>query len=109
MYRIKNFLRRLKRNYDFKVTGMFEGKKETFHYIKKGKKVKYYADEKVQVLFEICLRRASSTGVVGQRVERDINDPFAVLCILADEVFDEIIETEGILPEADDVPPGAMC
>jgi len=109
MYRLRNLLRRLKRNYDFEVAGIVNGVKQKFRYIKKGKKVEYIADNIVKSLFEECLKKDTPIGPVGQYMDRNINNPLVVLCILTNEVFDEVIETKGTLPEADEIPPGSIC
>lgn len=109
MYRLKKLLRGLKRNYDFEITGIVNGVKQKFHYIKKGEKVEYIADNIVKSLFEEILKKDEPIGPVGQYMERDINNPLAVLFMLKNEVFEKIRETKGELPEADEIPSDAIC
>ena len=97
-------------DYDFEIKGIFSDSVEGyFHYIKQNGKVEYNCSEGVDFLFNYALEKEESIGPVGQYMERDINNPLAVLFILKNEVFDKIIEVKGNLPEVDEVPPGAIC
>lgn len=100
----------MNKNYDFEIKGIFSDSIEGyFHYIKKDGKVKYDCSKGVEFLFNYALESNEPIGPVGQYMERDINNPLVVLCILTDEVFDKIIETKGELPEADEIPPDSIC
>ena len=47
-------------------------------------------------------------GPVGMELKRPyLNDPLAALCVML-EIFDEILETTGDVPEAPSVPNGAI-
>lgn len=99
-----------KKDYDFEIKGIFSDSIEGyFHYIKKEEKVEYECSKGVEFLFNYALEKEESIGPVGQYMKRDINNPLAVLFILKTEVFDKIIETKGELPEADEIPPEAIC
>lgn len=99
-----------KKNYDFEIRGTFsDGVEGYFHYIKRDEKVQYDCSKGVEFLFNYALENNEPIGPVGQYMERDINNPLVVLCILKDEVFDKIIETKGELPEVDEIPPDAIC
>jgi len=53
--------------------------------------------------------QGSILGPVGMYFDRDyLNDPLAALFVIR-EVFDEIVEASGDVPEAPDVPGGAIC
>lgn len=48
-------------------------------------------------------------GPIGTYFEKDyLKEPLAALFIML-EVFDEVLEISGDMPEADDVPDGAIC
>ena len=97
-------------DYDFEIKGIFSDSIEGyFHYIKKNDKVEYSCSEGVDLLFNYALEKEETIGPVGQYMERNINNPLAVLFILKTEVFDKIIEVKGELPVADEVPPEAIC
>ena len=48
-------------------------------------------------------------GPIGTYFEKDyLEEPLAALFVML-EVFDEVLEISGDVPEADDVPDGAIC
>lgn len=48
-------------------------------------------------------------GPIGMYFEKDyLEEPLAALFVML-EVFDEVLEISGDVPEADDVPDGAIC
>lgn len=97
-------------NYDFEIKGIYADNIEGyFHYVKKDAKVEYDCSKGVEFLFNYALESDESIGPVGQYMERDINNPLAVLFMLRNEVFEKITETKGELPEADEIPPGSIC
>jgi len=99
-----------KQDYEFEIKGIFSDSVEGyFHYIKKDGKAEYSCSAGVDFLFNYALEKKETIGPAGQYMERDINNPLAVLFILKTEVFDKIIEVKGQLPEADEVPPEAIC
>lgn len=103
-------LLKINQDYDFEIKGIFSNSIEGyFHYIKQNGKVDYSCSEGVDFLFNYALEKKETIGPVGQYMERNINNPLAVLFILKTEVFDKIIEVKGELPEADEVPPEAIC
>jgi len=109
---IDNKLELLKSNqdYDFEIKGIFSNSVEGyFHYIKQNGKVDYSCSEGIDFLFNYALEKEETIGPVGQYMERNINNPLAVLFIIKTEVCDKIIEVKGELPVADEVPPEAIC
>jgi len=99
-----------RKDWNFEVVGLFDGKESKFHYIKKDGKVTYTCEDKGIIwLFEDSLGKDEPIGPVGQYMKRDVNNPLVVLFILKQEVFDEIIDTIGEIPMADETPKGSIC
>ena len=90
----------------FSIKGLVHGKSQSISYSHENGVGKLTGDPIIVLLVEDALQSVELTGPVGQYIERDINDPLAVLCVI-NECFHSITEHEGELPTAEAMPDGA--
>jgi len=58
---------------------------------------------------EARVLKGQPVGPIGTYFDKDyLEEPLAALFVML-EVFDEVLEISGDIPEADDVPDGAIC
>jgi hypothetical protein len=91
----------------FRIKGLVHGKLQSISYSCENGIGKLAGDPVIVLLVEDAMQSVELTGPVGQYIERDINNPLAVLCVI-NECFHSITEHEGELPEADAIPDGAI-
>lgn len=91
----------------FTVTGVINGETEQLTYEMLDGKGSVSGDEMAMFMFRTALERKTSIGPVGQYLDRNINEPLSALFMMI-ECFDEIIECSGEVPEADEIPEGAI-
>ena len=97
---------------EFSITGIINGEVETVTYRYKDGKGTIEADEMIEFLLPALFAKPIPVGPVGQYLDRDINNPLAMLCMLkSDELFKttpEIKLISGTMPTAAEVPNGAI-
>ena len=91
----------------FSIEGIINNEKQKISYKYEDGVGRLDGDSIIMLLVEDAMENCELTGPVGQYLERDINDPLAVLCVIK-ECFDTITRYEGELPEADSMPEGAV-
>jgi len=89
----------------FSIEGMSYGDKHKVTYTFSNGKGHLEGDEFILFVINDAMNSVELTGPVGQYLERDINDPLAVLSVIS-ECFDEITGYEGNLPEPAPMPDG---
>lgn len=92
----------------FKITGIINGEKESLTYEFLDGHGSISGDEMAMFMLKNSLDRHSPVGPVGQYMERDIDEPLAALFMMM-ECFQEVLNSEGELPQAGEVPEGAIC
>jgi hypothetical protein len=90
----------------FSIEGLIFGESQRITYTNDNGVGKLTGDPVIVLLVEDALKSIELTGPVGQYLERDINDPLAVLFVIR-ECFHSITGHEGGLPEAAPIPEGA--
>ena len=91
----------------FKITGKINGEIETITYNWNNGLGSIEGDAMVMFMVKCDMELNTPVGPVGQYLERDINEPLSALFMIR-ECFDEIIECDGNIPEAEKIPPGAI-
>ena len=101
------------KNVKFLVVGTINGKVEVIIYEYKHRRGKAIVGRLGEFMLKNALERITPVGPQGMYLKRNINDPLAMLSILtSDEIFEEVIKVDlisGVMPEAPDVPEGAIC
>ena len=96
----------------FLVEGKINNKIEKVIYEYKHKKGNINGDPMSMFMLQSALERKTPVGPVGMYLERNINDPLAMLSILtSDEIFEQVINVElisGEMPVAPELPKGAI-
>lgn len=105
--KIKLMLMKLRGGFMFKITGKINGEIESITYNWKNGRGSIEGDTMVMFMMKGEMELNTPVGPVGQYMERDINDPLSALFMIR-ECFDEIISSEGSIPEAEHIPPGAI-
>ena len=108
---IFNFFKKNK-DVEFSVTGIIKGEEETVIYRFKKNKGTIECNDNVKSLVDKALKSKKSVGPVGQYMDRDINNPLAMLFILnSNEIFETIKRVEpisGTMPVAARTPKGSI-
>lgn len=91
----------------FQVTGVILGETESIRYDWENGVGRIEGDPTVMFLMRNALERNTPVGPVGQPMERDLDEPLAALFMIR-ECFDEILSCEGEVPEAEELPDGAV-
>lgn len=91
----------------FKITGVINGEKESLTYEFVNGRGSVSGDEMAMFMFKNSMERHTPVGPVGQYMDRDIDEPLAALFMMM-ECFEEIISSEGDLPNAEELPEGAF-
>lgn len=91
----------------YKVIGKINGETESMTYHWDNGKGRVEGGPMAMFLFQSALERTSQTGPVGQWMDRDIDEPLSALFMIQ-ECFEEILSYEGDLPEAEELPEGAI-
>jgi len=92
----------------FAVEGIIKGSKQKVIYENIDGVGKISGDELICFVVEDEMNDIDTVGPVGQYMDRDINNPLATLFVIKG-CFDEILNYEGDLPEADPIPNGAIA
>lgn len=91
----------------FTVIGIINGEEEKLTYeIENGCGV-VSGDELAMFMFQLVMERKTPVGPVGQYMNRDINEPLAVLFMMK-ECFESIVSCDGDVPVASAIPDGAI-
>ena len=97
----------------FSVTGEINGETDEIVYEYKDKKGHADGGKMSMFMLKCALERITSVGPVGMYMDRDINNPLAMLFILnSKEIFQKVLEVKlisGTMPVAPAVPEGAIC
>lgn len=92
----------------FKVTGKIDGITDYIEYNNENGKGSVTGGRLALFVLDGIVDSITPCGPVGQYMSRDLNIPLAALSMIL-ECFDEIISTEGDIPKAASIPPGAIC
>jgi len=90
----------------FSIEGIINEHQQRISYSMDADKGSLNGDTIIMVAVEDAMNSSELTGPIGQYIERDLNNPIAVLSVIV-ECFDTIIGYEGDLPEAEPMPEGA--
>lgn len=91
----------------FTIIGEINNRTEKISYLLSDGQGHLDGSQQILMLVEDALTDTSLTGPVGQYIERDINNPLAVLFVIR-ECFERIFEISGEIPQAEDIPKGAL-
>jgi len=91
----------------FSIEGTIENKPMEIAYFFENGAGRLEGEPLIVLIVEDALKSVELTGPVGQYLDRDINDPLAVLFVIK-ECFHEITGFKGNLPEASPMPKGAI-
>jgi hypothetical protein len=91
----------------FTITGIINDNVQTITYNFCDGVGKLTGDTMIIFLVEDAMKSVELIGPVGQYMERDVNNPLAVLFVIK-ECFHSITKWEGDLPKADPIPDGAI-
>jgi len=90
----------------FTIEGIIGNQQQRISYINENGMGSIFGDFIIILAVEDAMESCEPTGPVGQYMERDINNPLAMLSVIS-ECFDTISGYEGDLPEAEPLPEGA--
>jgi len=90
----------------FSIEGIISNQQQKITYTYESGIGKIDGDLLIMLAVEDAMESSDLTGPVGQYLERDINNPLAVLSVI-NECFEAITGYDGDLPEADPMPEGA--
>jgi diphthamide biosynthesis methyltransferase len=92
----------------FEIKGIVNKKEQAITYSNESGAGAISGDEMICFIVEDAMKSKIPVGPVGQYMDRDINNPLAVLFVIL-ECFDKVTAYSGDLPEADEVPEGTIA